>query len=273
MSIKDNKRQSDPEWLITLDREAVEKQPIPLKYLLSQSCYYPCCCFDGRPVQFLAGWIHSFIYADYGVNEDELDTEITRNGFRGYEVLVQRDLNQADLTPRGWNPVFRPHWDKEEYTRRVSWWAKPPFGKWYIFQRKDGFGDGHGPERFSWIYLCAEACATYQALYLSRGIAPHVLCLIQPGDGFGGGWAPMTNEKGPLAETVFGMFDEFASIDRKTQPVPEYMVCGGMGTDYAQSFWPSYYPTIIEHFQIANGNGIWKLADPYPSFPPLNHSN
>jgi len=273
MPIKRDKKKSAPAWLMQLDQRLIESQPVPLEQVLQESCFYPCSGFDGRPVQFLAGWMHSFIYADYGIAEVELESEIRSNGFRGYEVVARRSLAQDDLTPRGWNPVFRPHWDQERYKRQVSWWAKPPFGNWYIFQRSKGFSEEYGPKRFSLIYLCAEACATYQALYLSKGIAPQVLCLIQPGDSFGGGWASMRDEKGPLAETVFGMFDEFASIDQNTQPVPEYMVCGGMETDYAQSFWPSYYPELIEHFQITNGNGIWKLADHYPSFPPLNHSN
>ena len=55
-----------PLWLSRLTAESIQNGPFPLREILRSSLYYPASRFDGDPVKYLAGDIHSFVYVDYG---------------------------------------------------------------------------------------------------------------------------------------------------------------------------------------------------------------
>jgi hypothetical protein len=255
--LKNDQRRDCPSWLTALDLprpEALEQVAFPLKAVLEHSLYYPASGFDGRPVQFLAGLVHSFIYVDYGVGQDRLHEALEENGFSGYRILGRKRLSQADLVPQGWTPTV-PSRFRENVLRgqgTVRSFAQAPFAEWLIFGREAGFGQEHGPDRFSLVYLGADGVATYQALYHTNRVAPLAVAIIQPGTGFGGNYTDFKKPEGFFAWTV---------LRAGSGPVPEYLVCGGMGLDYERSFWPDDYPHHVEWFQHVNGNGIWRHKD------------
>lgn len=49
-----------PEWLM----KASADDELPLRAILRRSLFYPACGYDGRPVQYFAGAVHSFVYVD-----------------------------------------------------------------------------------------------------------------------------------------------------------------------------------------------------------------
>lgn len=63
------------------------------------------------------------------------------------------------------------------------------FAQWTIFERCEGFGDEHGPKRFSFFFIRGEGAATYQALYVSNNVLPKILAIIRPGRGYGGNFS------------------------------------------------------------------------------------
>lgn len=252
MTLKHDGRRTVPLWLAQLNPGALETMNFPLQAILEHSLYYPAAEFDGRPVQFLGGFIHSFIYVDYGVQATAVDAAALKPGFLGYHMAGSKSLEERDFTPLGWAPRVPPQYRNlmpTFDTMQAEGLVRSPFANWYIFDRDGDRGEDHGPQRFSLVYLCADGVATYQALYWQNQSAPEVLTIIQPGHGCGGNYTNFEEPKGFFAWTV---------LQGNGPHVPRYLVCGGRGLDYAQAFWPEAYPEHVEWFQLVNGNGVWR---------------
>ena len=120
--------------------------PLPLAELLSDSVFYPASGFDGRPVKFLAGNYHSFVYADYGVGRAEAVRQLST--FRGYAPAAWRDVGREELTPQGWQPLPLRRGDRSS-PLRSKWWEKEPFAALGYLGEDMMYGTEHGPERIS----------------------------------------------------------------------------------------------------------------------------
>ena len=243
-----------PKWLAVI--QAIDGDlagvALPLTNILTNSLYYPSCGFDGRPVQFMAGFVHSFLYVDYGRDRDDLLVKINKKhlSFKGYSLYGRRAVTVDELAPRGWRPVLTPGPADSERAKTIpEGFNKEPYCEWMIFDRDAYKNDAHGPKRFSLIYLCADGVATYQALYLQNNLAPRILSIIQPGHGFGGNYTDFTDPTGLFANTV---------MRATNAPVPEYLIHGGLGTRYREACWPDDYPELVGYFQRQNGNGMWR---------------
>lgn len=190
-----------PEWLARLNPTQLEASAFPLNEALQHSRYYPAAGFDGRPVQFLGGLIHSFIYVDYGTEARAVDAEVQAPGFLGYPLVGSKRLIERDLAPKGWHPQV-PSQFREQVCRfteiQTRGFVRSPFATWYIFDRDNDRDKDHGPLRFSLVYLCADGVAAYQALYGQNHTAPEVLAVIQPGTGFGGNYTDFRDPDGFL---------------------------------------------------------------------------
>ena len=219
---------SIPDWLAGLTADSMTNDVFPLDCVLAGSLYYPCSGFDGRPVQFLGQYIHSFIYVDYGRSINRLKEELaSQDGcFLGYEILGQRSVNQHELTPNGWRIEVMPQ--PHERPRALS---LIPYCEWFVFQRKDEYDEEHGPDRFSLIYLSADGSAAYQALF--REITPRAVAIIQPGTGFGGNYTDFCDPNALFAR----------SIRATGSAMPEILLNGGIGYRYfyEEPVWPDEY--------------------------------
>lgn len=251
MALKHDLRRKVPDWLSELDPARLESASFPLANVLKHSLYYPSAGFDGRPVQFLGGFIHSFVYVDYGNSERDVEGAIKEHGFLGYHVAGKQNLTQSELAPQGWQPHVPEQYrsDVERFRNYENGLVKRPFAIWYILDRDEDKSDDFGPERFSLLYLCADGVAAYQALYWQNHTAPEVLAIIQPGTGFGGNYTNFTDPEGFFAWTV---------LHGNGKAIPEFLVYGGMGMDYTESCWPESYPEHVEWFQHMHGNGVWR---------------
>jgi hypothetical protein len=255
MSLKNDYRRPVPDWLSEIclvEPEDLESYNFQLNKILQNSLFYPASGLDGRPVQFLAGFVHSFIYVDYGMERNTVVSALRDKGFSGYRLAGRKSLNEFDLAPAGWSPVipsaYQP--DIANFDRmRTGGFVKSGFADWYVFDREPHFGEDHGPARFSLIYICGDGVATYQAIYCRQKVAPEILAIVQPGTGFGGNYTDFRDPNGLLAWTVLS-----ANGDR----IPQYLVYGGLLLDYHQACWHAAYPEHVEWFQHVNGNGVWR---------------
>lgn len=255
MALKTDSRRPVPDWLQKLDPTTLSPADFSLCQILEHSLYYPAAGTDGRPVQFLGGFIHSFIYVDYGLGESVVDEEVKTFGFSGYHLAASVKLDERHITPDGWRPVVPQKYQSQiksflsmSESRFVE---QRPFAKWFIFDRDEGLADTHGPQRFSLVHLCADGVAAYQALYYTHKTAPEVLAIIQPGTGYGGNYTDFRNPEGFFAWVV---------LQGNGSNIPEYLVCGGLLMDYTEAFWPEAYPEHVEWFQYRHGNGVWRRA-------------
>ncbi len=216
------------EWF----RVAQQGFPVPLSEILTNSVYYPACGDDGDPVKYLGKQFQSFVYVDYGVGRDAVVQKLTQ--FTGYELEVSRELQRSDLVPNGWNPppFARMHRIPDVVAQRI----REPFAIWALYRRQPNYDDDHGPTGFSLLYIGGDGVATYHALFYTRQITSAVICLIQPGTGWGGNWTDFEAHDGPLAKLVL----------ENPAGRPRLLLYGGWGDGdlYRTAPWPEYATQI-----------------------------
>ena len=289
--IPEIERRPIPKWLAHLNSVDI----LPIRDLLADSLYYPSAALDGDPVKYLAGFIHSFIYVDYGAfkhNEVLQTMQDDCRGFRGYRLAYWRDVEEKELTPNGWRPSFpdykdggryRPrkeeyfndmqptfpyYWDnidKLDYIVRqlkrlfppyadVDWQDRRPtnynqehFAIWGIYQRKEKFTDKHGPERFSFLYICDEGAATYHRLYYGNECAPDVVAIIRS-DGCGASnWTSFRNPS-----NIFGWL-----VFNNPYGKPRFFLCDSQRQNLRDSsYWSEEYKDLV--CLINNELGLWE---------------
>ena len=195
-----------------------------LKELLENSLYYPACGRDGDPVWYAHKEIQSFFYTDYGVTQKQIEESLYGTGrygenitfrdsdpvgFKGYKVIGEKKLTSKELDPTG-VVSLTTEYGQTQFVTDISYvhsklkdWIKKPFAKGYILERQPEFDDTHGPELFSFVFICADGVTAYKTLYNLNQIAPKYLTIYNSGDGFGFNWDSFQSEDGQLCKTVF----------------------------------------------------------------------
>ena len=251
-------RRPTPEWLISLGNV---NDPLPITEVLQGSVFYPASAMDGRPVQYLAGFSHSFVYTDWYTSQKSLEGDL--DTFRGYRVVGSRQVTKEELCFRPFQPILPEPTDEGRFligtlpateeelhfkslrpilpnhSVRYSYRPNPetdlyPFALWAIYERHDGYTDEHGPERFSLLFIGGEGAATFQSLYYSNQCAPSVIALIKCA-GHWGDWHSFYESKGVFARSV--MQNQYGT--------PDYIFCDGSVSppefrQQAKSVWPGY---------------------------------
>ena len=244
------RRNSVPGWL----KGASADQDLPIADLLKDSLYYPACGIDGRPVQYLGGYCHSFVYADYGYPSEKLIDLLKSSGaFFGYRLRSSRILDTGELPIRqAWETIsldIRLDGDPRRYRDHQV----KHYSFWTIFERLPGFSDDHGPDVFSLLYIADDGVAAFQALYCSNGVAPAVVSIIQPGEGFGRNWTHFFDCKQVFCRTVMG--NPFGQ--------PRYLLLGGYQVKQGfqqEVVWPGY-GSMVKFWKVSEGYlGLWEAG-------------
>ena len=237
-----------PEWLAEIKPDS----PFPLLALLDGSLYYPAAGTDGKPVQYLIGFVHSFVYVDYAMPQQEVELELARQGFRGYKPMLSWDLKESDLVPNGWTPMHPTRGDGNP--RKYATSMAKPYALWIVFERDAELNESHGPQRFSLLYICGDGVATYQAIYGGNSVSPKVLAIIQPGTGFGLNYTDFRDSDKILAR----------SVRRFSTTKPPFMLYGGnrIGREggYPTCCWPEYAVEVERWLTARTVVGLWKMS-------------
>lgn len=238
-----------PLWLSRLTTESIQNGPFPLREILQSSLYYPASGFDGDPVKYLTGDIHSFVYVDYGDEEEAFERALQTEGFKGYRLLGKRAVPEKTLLPRNWDPdVLPPEYRlPDEFPEAYG----TPFCTWIVLERLPGFDDEHGPARFSLLYWSHEGVSAFLKLYFFRGITPRAVAIIQPGYGFGGNWTAFADPNEILARVVLN----------NPAGQPKILLFGGHGRRnyYREPCWPDYRRCLGFLPKAGGGSiGIWE---------------
>ena len=245
-----------PQWLRCVKDEPEGAQPFPLREILRDSLYYPASGLQGAPVQYLAGSILSFVYVDYGIRRDEFRRELESVGFKGYRLVTLRSVSEGELAPRGWPSIQCSLGDGDPESHRD--WIKPFYCDWAVLQRCAGYADEHGPDRFSYLFVCADGVAAFQALYVQNLAAPRAIAIIQPGAGFGMNWTDFADPEKILGRTVLG----------NASGRPRLLLNGGRGgrgLDNARPWWPGYESPVMANDDGSNflgdtGISVWEAT-------------
>lgn len=239
----------EPLWLSRLTAESIENGPLPLREILRASLFYPASKFDVDPVKYLGGHVHSFIYTDYGVDEEAFEHALRAPGFHGYRILGKRAVDEKHLVGRNWDPESVP----PEQRPRVELFQADgtPFCTWLVFERLPDVDEWHGPSRFSLLYWWQEGVTAFQKLYVSRRLAPNAFAIIQPGYGFGRNWTDFDDPEDMLARVVLS----------NPAGQPGLLLCGGdyVAPDEVVASWPGYEEILGAYPKTGGGNvGVWK---------------
>lgn len=243
-----------PGWLAGA-AEKPASQPLPLREILENSLYYPACERNGTPVKYLAGYVHSFVYVDYGVTREAFERDLNGtgrdSGFCGYHPVFQREVLRSEVVSPGWSPRLLPPEEHRERLFKLEQKCRP-FGHWSIWRRNVDRDESHGPELFSFFFLAGEMSAAYQGLYIRLGIAPRILALIQTG-AMGGVWE--------YSEANNSFFKEV--IKANPAGMPKYLLHGSY-CRFREA--PEPNPCWTEYFgqrlcaSPERKAGLWKLA-------------
>ena len=175
-----------PAWLEQFNNgKAFPRQ----QFFASRIVYYPGSGTDGHPVKLFGSTnsAHCFVYADYGVEQNAVKTELEHptHRFRGYQTLARLDLTELDLLPRGWTP----HIDSPEVAQdRYRVVTARPFGFLEVLEREQEFDDNHAPCRLAILFLGADGIAAYDALFCQRDSVSPPFAVVVQDHGFGGNY-------------------------------------------------------------------------------------
>lgn len=163
------------------------------------------------------------------------------------------DIDKLGYIVRQLKRLFPQHADVDWLDRDISINnPKKPFAIWGIYQRKEGFCDAHGPERFSFLYICDEGAVTFHRLYYGNKCAPDVVAIIRS-DGCGASnWTEFRNPSKIFGRLVFN----------NPSGKPGFLLCdGGRQNPQDSSYWPEQYSRLICHWRVNYSVlGFWKEA-------------
>ena len=208
-----------PDWLLGYQKG---EKPTFKKLLNNRVVFYPGAGLDGQPVSTFnkAHYSHVYFYVDYGLKKETIVNELTRaESFRGYKLIGLEEYSEKEISPSGWVRHYTP--TNEEIERMRSYARINPFCFLAIYEREDGYDESHGMKRFAIIYLCADAIAAYDAMFINSGKAPSLIVLQD--HGFGGNYNCFGN-KGALYQiaTSSGVLPALALIADNTDTWDQY---------------------------------------------------
>lgn len=239
--IPDLPRHATPRWLLDLDSASGE---LPIADILQGSVFYPASGMDGRPVKYLGGFSHSFVYADCNISSEALTQHL--DTFKGYRVIFSRSVKQEELCFKPFQPILPTRSDGDPQYLHVKD-DFLPYALWAVYERLPEFSEAHGPERFSLLFVGGEGSASFQALYYSNQCAPSTVVLIRS-DAFTGNWTQFYD-----GERIFAR-----SVLQNPQGTPEYLFfCDHSRTPP----WPGYSKLLhtVVSYRDYRGESIQRL--------------
>jgi len=177
-----------PEWLARFSRSDRFSSN---HFFESRVVYYPGSGTDGHPVKLFGSThsAHCFVYADYHLTQDELETELShpRHAFRGYHTFARLQLQESDFVAKNWTH----HVDTGDVSQNNYWFATvatAPFGFLEILERDYYLEDTHGAHRLAILFLGADGIAAYDALFCQKDSGPAPFAVVLQDHGFGGNY-------------------------------------------------------------------------------------
>lgn len=210
----------EPKWLRS------DNFTFSLNNILKDSFYYPACGFDGSMVKNFRERAYSFIYVDANVTIENLEKELIEYPFLGYRIIHRESINPQMIIP---NIDIYKIKAKDLVDHSANHLCE-----WFVFENEE-------KERFSMLYIVAEAIATYHELYIKNRIAPIAIGFNHV-DGFSGNLVPFLNKKdGRIL---------FEDVVMSQSSKPKYLIT------FIEHSWKEYQTIIgkYEHFFVYERN-------------------
>ena len=229
-----------PGWLATFEPGG----PFPRdEFFTSRVVYYPGSGTDGHPLKIFGGShaAHCFVFSDYGTARETVEEQLRDADDpghpRGYRPLHVEALSEQELRPGGWTQhIDTRRVDRGPATRKPE---GGPYAVWAALERREGFGEDHGPSRLAVVVVGGEGVATFDALFCQGDAAPPYGVLLQD-HGFGGNWTRFGGEDSPLWEIArLYARPEWLLVADNTHPWPGYACVsdGDTGGMHVRRLW------------------------------------
>jgi len=174
-------------------------------FFQSRVVFYPGGGTDGHPIKLFSssGAAFCFVYADQAGCDYGQDPA-------GYEIVHNEDVS--------WQGRKRPFHFSGEIPRAA---------RWIIFQRKEGYGPGHGHEFIAVLYVHGEAFTVYWDLWARNGKAPYAIIIVD--HGFGGNFTGrrFVGQESPMYEWA-----------NSNNAWPDWLLVSELGSTET---WPGYH--------------------------------
>lgn len=231
-------------WINRINKENFDTS-FDLKSILTDSVYYPASGIDGRAIEGLSRYSYSFIHADYSKPRETVEIALrTRFEPVGYRLIGLKYISQNELTPNGFIPHNFPL--KESEQQRINFLQDSirdftQFALWAVYELDSELtqNTSNKVKKFSVLHIGGEACATFDALYISNSINPLGVAILNPGEGYGDNWTVFTNP-----DYRFYKLIEY-NVQNNQQTFPKYLFTNVRVEN--NCFWPNY-----EHFERNN---------------------
>lgn len=172
--------------------------------------YYPASGFDWSPISRFADQCSVFIYCDWKTKLTDFEhamLQVPQNN-PALNCLKCNHDNSSPVNPydlfagRAVDPLgYATHEDYEQLKLRYENERQTACQPWGRMVSAMSVIDG--VERpIEIVFLCVEGVSAYAGLFKAQKRAPHVLCIKECGDGFGGNWTAFYHWDEPLGRAV-----------------------------------------------------------------------
>lgn len=212
-----------------------------IKLFLKNSAFYPASGVDGSHLMALSQQgVENFIHVDYSMPKEEVQLALSTN-FKslGYQLIKISEVPKSQITPNGFRPIANIPINEHERDRlnrgadirdRFNGVNFTPFALLAEYELE---GDDNS-SKISILHIAGEACATFEATYLTNGINPKAVVIIRPSEGFGDNWTLFTNPDFRLKEMLKLNL-------HNNQVMPKYLILEGNGDEEnPNAFWQDY---------------------------------
>ncbi len=190
-------REPVPAWLLEINK----KSWIPWKeFFGSRTVFYPGSKFDPYTVNAFtrSHSAHCFVNVDYEVAKADLEDELKKPMFPGYNIIYERDISESFFLsmfkqPYSYVVDFRlASAEKRGSFMYVDYYRDEfdtikHYVKFLVFERELGLDNSFGAERFALLFIGGDAFPVFNALYANKNA--NLFAMLIDDYGYGGQYA------------------------------------------------------------------------------------
>ena len=199
-----------------------------IKLFLENSAFYPASGIDGSHLNALIQQgIENFIHVDYSISKEDVQLALSTNCLGlGYQLIKISEVTKSQITPNGFRPIANIPFNEHERDRLKNLdfirdsFNGVNFTPFALLAEYELEGDDNS-SKFSILHIGGEACATFEATYLTNDINPKAVVIIRPAEGYGDNWTLFTNSDFRLQQMLK------LNAHNNNKAMPKYLILEG----------------------------------------------
>lgn len=213
--------------------------------ILTDSVFYPASGIDNRDIECLSNYSDSFVHVDYSTPKEVVEPEMRfafdRLGYDliGFKSVPREELRTTSFQPQNFviNDHERERLEKDFIADRFYCRNFIPFVFWAVYELNSNKIDSNEgkAKRFSLLHIGAEACATFEAIYVANKINPLAISILSPGEGYGDNWTSFRDPSFRFYQSLLLNYHNNTSAQ-----MPRVLLTDMMLSESEPCFWPEF---------------------------------